>query len=61
MFNDTLALLYQQQDMNGSTQIIEYNGHRILFTAEYYWFMGTHYKTLQRAKVAVDGWVKNQL
>jgi hypothetical protein len=40
------------------SQIIEYKGFKILLTAGFYWFSGLMFRTLAKAKQAIDNKIK---
>ena len=42
------------------SQIIQYKGEKILYTAGYYWYNGLMYKTEKKAKAAIDAILKNK-
>lgn len=43
------------------TKTIYYRGERILFTAGFYWYNASYFKTLKAAKKCIDAYVSAKL
>lgn len=46
--------------MNVKTKVIEYRGEKIFFTAGFYCFSGLLFRTLSKAKTAIDNIIKER-